>query len=335
MGKYYQLGKEAWDDALSGLTCDHRVYAPLVHGESQDYELIDKDLVRKIVYNVPKPSTPLKIFLLPVKENVSAGVPKNVPVIILGVPGCDLFALDLLDAFYLDEEYPDLYYAQRRQEFLLIGTDCHFSDAHCHCTSYGLNPYPSKNQDMGVSLINDKVWLSVYTEKGGDLLKKIQDIAPVRFFGEDVPAEMEDIRQKVRKEIEANNRRLPNYQETTHVVMNAAYEKWERHVERCVSCGACAAICPTCTCFLLIDRQGFEKIRQLDACQYPGFERVAGGEDPLKKMDKRFRNRYFCKYLYRPEKYEAIACTGCGRCITACIGDINKNELLTELTNDG
>jgi ferredoxin len=48
----------------------------------------------------------------------------------------------------------------------------------------------------------------------------------------------------------------------------------------CVSCGACAAICPTCTCFLLIDRPDFEKIRQLDACQYPGFERVAAGEDP-------------------------------------------------------
>jgi ferredoxin len=27
-----------------------------------------------------------------------------------------------------------------------------------------------------------------------------------------------------------------------------------------------------------------------------------------------------------------MACTGCGRCIEACIGKINKNELFMELT---
>ncbi|MCK4989202.1 MAG: 4Fe-4S dicluster domain-containing protein, partial [Bacteroidales bacterium] len=97
--------------------------------------------------------------------------------------------------------------------------------------------------------------------------------------------------------------------------------------------GACSAICPTCSCFLLIDRPGFEKIRQLDTCQYPGFERVAGGEDSLGHLKDRFRNRYMCKYVWKPLKYELKACTGCGRCIEACIGQINKNELFMELAN--
>jgi sulfhydrogenase subunit beta (sulfur reductase) len=70
----------------------------------------------------------------------------------------------------------------------------------------------------------------------------------------------------------------------------------------------------------------------MDACQYPGFERVAGGEDALFELHKRFRNRYMCKYVWKPEKFNSLACTGCGRCIEACIGKINKNELFIELT---
>ena len=108
-------------------------------------------------------------------------------------------------------------------------------------------------------------------------------------------------------------------------------EIWIKHSRTCVSCGACATICPTCTCFLLIDRPDFDKIRQLDACQYPGFEKIAAGEDPLLKRHARFRNRYLCKYVWKPEKFKAQACTGCGRCIDCCIGNINKNKIFTEI----
>ena len=76
----------------------------------------------------------------------------------------------------------------------------------------------------------------------------------------------------------------------------------------------------------------FEHV-QLDACQYPGFERVAGGEDSLSQLFTRFRNRYLCKYVWKPQKFKSIACTGCGRCIESCLGKINKNELFLELLN--
>lgn len=332
MAKYYQLGKETWDGALTGLLSAHRIYAPIIDDNNQDYELIDKDLISQIIYNTPKPVTPLKVFFSPIKENVVAKSAPGLPAIIIGVPGCDLSALDLLDKFYLDKDFPDPYYSRRRNETILIGADCHSANTHCHCTSYGLNPYPEKNQDMNICLVDGNVCLSVFSAKGEKLLEKIRDMASMQFIGEEAPAEVIDLRQKVKKEIETNNMRLPNYQETTNALMNAEETIWDSYSRTCVSCGACAAVCPTCTCFLLIDRRGFEKIRQLDACQYPGFERMAGGEDPLRKMGDRFKNRYLCKYLYRPEKYEAIACTGCGRCIEACIGKIDKNELLVELT---
>jgi sulfhydrogenase subunit beta (sulfur reductase) len=72
-------------------------------------------------------------------------------------------------------------------------------------------------------------------------------------------------------------------------------------------------------------------VKQMDGCQYPGFERVAGGEDALFELHNRVKNRYLCKYVWKSKKFSSIACTGCGRCIEACIGNINKNEILREL----
>jgi ferredoxin len=128
-----------------------------------------------------------------------------------------------------------------------------------------------------------------------------------------------------------SNAGLPPYIATGKLIQSSDRDIWQKYSAKCVSCGACTTICPTCSCFLLIDKPGFEKVKQNDACQYPGFERVAGGEDPLQEISDRFRNRYLCKYYWRPRKFKSQACTGCGRCIEACIGKINKNELFMEL----
>ncbi|MBN1949382.1 MAG: 4Fe-4S dicluster domain-containing protein, partial [Candidatus Cloacimonetes bacterium] len=88
---------------------------------------------------------------------------------------------------------------------------------------------------------------------------------------------------------------------------------------------------PTCHCFLLIDRENFEKVKNWDTCQYPAFGRVAAGEDPLHKLFKRLRNRYLCKFVHKPAMFGELACTGCGRCIDACIAGINKNEVLIDV----
>ncbi len=331
MAGYYKLDKEVWDGALAGILNTYRVFAPLKGVKATDYECIGEAHIPDIVYNHPKPVIPLKTFFIPIKENVVADTAGIHPTIIMGIPGCDLAALDLLDKFFLDEDYPDTYYASRRKHTILVGADCHLTDTHCHCTSYGLNPYPEKHHDLSVHVLNGHVWLSSHSEKGAHLLSGILDSVSFESMDE-VPLEIQHVRQQQKRELEKRNKRLPNYQESTDAVVNSEASVWHSYSRTCVSCGACATICPTCTCFLLIDRPGFEKVRQLDACQYPGFERTAGGEDPLKRLDNRFKNRYLCKYLYRPEKYEAMACTGCGRCIDACIGKIDKNELLVELT---
>jgi ferredoxin len=168
----------------------------------------------------------------------------------------------------------------------------------------------------------------IITEKGSDFINKIPSAAPLD--NKEILSTIEKEHLATESLLSTANKGLPDYKTTGKIVAEAKNETWKKYSSHCVSCGACATICPTCTCFLLIDKPGFEKVKQLDACQYPGFERVAGGEDALFELQNRFRNRYMCKYVWKPEKFKSLACTGCGRCIEACIGKINKNELFME-----
>jgi sulfhydrogenase subunit beta (sulfur reductase) len=257
--------------------------------------------------------------------------PAETQRIILGIPSCDLAALDILDNIYLEEPYIDPFYRQKREDTILIGTDCFSLLEHCHCNVYGIQPYPVKNHDIALSLIDNKVIITTHSDKGTQLLNTLLEAGSFQEVDDADLQEITNKRNKIVARLNEVNSRIPDAVLTGNLIKNSEKEIWEKYSADCVSCGACATICPTCTCFLLIDRTGFEKVRQMDACQYPAFERVAAGEDPLGTSYVRFRNRYLCKYVWKPARYNSIACTGCGRCIEACIGGINKNELFIEL----
>jgi len=330
MNHSFLISKESWDKVLLALLRDHYIYAPILFNGNQDYRIICEEDVSQIIYNTPKPTTPLKTFFLPVKENVVKTITEIRMRIILGIPSCDLMALGLLDTIYLSEPI-DTYYQHKRENTILIGTDCHSILEHCHCSTYGIQPYPEKYHDISISVLSEDIYLTINSEKGETLFKKLSVNGLFKEAGKD---EMENVINK-RNEIVALLgdicKDLPDYTTTGELIKGSGEDIWQKYARTCVSCGACATICPTCTCFLLIDRPEFEKVRQLDACQYPAFEKVAAGEDPLSSRHVRFRNRYLCKYVWKPEKFEPVACTGCGRCIEACIGKINKNELFKEL----
>ncbi|MBN1416270.1 MAG: 4Fe-4S dicluster domain-containing protein [Bacteroidales bacterium] len=326
----FQLKIEDWHSLLLDLSGENTVYVPVRSHKDIDYKIFTKD-ISQVVYNVAKPVTPLKSFLLPVKENVVIEKKNNNKQVIIGIPACDLKALGILDEIYLDTNFPDPFYKDRRERSVLIGTDCYEVCEDCHCTTYGVEPYPADHADASISLIDKDIIVAVHTDKGEELLKQASAIYNPQEPRSEILTIIEGKRNESKKRLRENNPTLPDYQTTGELIKKSSDDIWMKHSRTCVSCGACAVICPTCTCFLLIDRPDFEKVRQVDACQYPGFERIAAGEDPLHKKFIRFRNRYLCKYVWKPESFNSIACTGCGRCIESCIGNISKNKIFIEM----
>jgi len=327
--QYKSITKDEWDKALEHLLLSYTIFASIDNEFGLDYELIRPADIVRISYNKPKPATPLKSFFLPVKENVTSERDDEKPRIIIGIPNCDIEGLCLLDEIYLDKEFNDIFYKKRRENTLLISSDCIGIQEHCHCLSYNIKPHSSKNADLAVINLEGMIVLRIITGKGEDFLKKIPSAQSVE--DKNLISAIEKEQLATETLLASSDKVLPDYRKTGKLVAEAKSVIWEKYSARCVSCGACTTICPTCTCFLLIDKPGFEKVKQTDTCQYPGFERVAGGEDVLHELHNRFRNRYMCKYIWKPAKFSSSACTGCGRCIEACIGKINKNELFNEL----
>lgn len=333
MQKDIKINKQEWNRLLISLTeKGEQLYAPVRYNGTFDYKRIQEEDIEGIVYNEAKPSSPLKIFFLPLRLNVSGGKKLQGRTIIIGAPSCDIEGLKLLDAIYIDDDYTDESYLMRRQNSIIIGAPCHKTAKNCHCTSYGVNPWPGPGCDISMSQIDDSLLLSSLSEKGGVFIDEISKIVISEMPADNDFNSINNLNKSTADEISGMNDGLPGTSETGSLIKAAGPELWKKHSSQCVSCGACSAICPTCTCFLLIDRPGFEKIKQQDTCQYPAFERVAGGEDPLKELSVRFHNRYMCKFVWKPERFEVLACTGCGRCIDTCIAGISKNEVIMDMT---
>ena len=160
------IPKHEWDEKLVQLLSSFEVYAPVENDFSCDYEKLVPESVPEVVYNKPKPVTPLKKFFLPVKENVTSESSPQRAVIVLGVPNCDVMAQSFLDLIYLDKEYPDPAYQERRDNTLIISSDCYSIQEHCHCTSYDIQPTGGDHADLSIALIEDQILLDPFMGSG-------------------------------------------------------------------------------------------------------------------------------------------------------------------------
>jgi ferredoxin len=111
---------------------------------------------------------------------------------------------------------------------------------------------------------------------------------------------------------------------------------WEELGERCLACGSCTNVCPTCFCFNVKDDIDLtltkgERLRVWDSCQFDDFATVAGGHNFRESRALRQRHRFMRKGHYILSAHNHLGCTGCGRCARACLVDITPIKVFNEL----
>ncbi|MFA4905735.1 MAG: 4Fe-4S dicluster domain-containing protein [Candidatus Margulisiibacteriota bacterium] len=286
---------------------------------------------RQIVWGAPQTVIPPKAYLYPQSEELltyefSGQGPKvqgknlTKPRVLFGVHPCDLNAIFLMDKVWA-EKNPDENYLQKRQALTLVGVDCLKPCApQAICLRMdGLNP--RDRFDIFLTDLGDNFIAEVATPKGEALLKGI---------GKET---RKDEAKEIRKQRDALFDReelplKPKYVDLPKLLKeNYAHPVFEEHGKKCYGCGSCNMVCPTCYCFDVQDYMHVslargERKRVWDGCMLDDFAKVASGENFREDRRERLRHRTYRKLFYLYEKWGQSFCTGCGRCIKACLTNI-------------
>ncbi|RLE13669.1 hypothetical protein DRJ04_03890 [Candidatus Aerophobetes bacterium] len=340
--KELHLPKDNYVQFIQNLSSKASVYAPLQKNDFLFYEKVTKENIDKIVPDTKRAIHPLKSFFIPAQRKVSeyfaaSSQPEQEEKIVLGAKNCDLNALKISDSVYSGEkfggEYKDPFYIQAREKTILISFDCTSPDERCFCNLVGSKPFPEEGFDLNLSSFDDGFIVQVGSEKGERLVRENENL----FYSVDqgMIKKRDKRREKTIKLLEKINKEFKTALSYRELIKDSHESPvWKQHSEACVDCGGCNQICPTCRCFLLVDRKVGEKYERYylwDGCLLTGFSRVAGGANPRPLLYQRFSNRLFCKFYFFPENIDLDACTGCGRCIAVCPGKIDMRKVFRDI----
>jgi sulfhydrogenase subunit beta (sulfur reductase) len=335
--------KEKWKSFIEGLAKDAKVYVPCIEGETVVFQPFGHD--KTLCFERPANSPP-KPIIYPQSETLFQFVFKKdpedpqkvsteltaktdaLPTIIVGGRPCDAKGFSIYDRVFLNTDTADPYYKERREKTTIVTLACQSTYPGCFCTSLGGSPSDRTDSDVLVTEVNGGYLVEPLTEKGKSLAAKadLEDGAPYQKEAQEKQAAVE--------------KAVKNPFGTTGkpAISKARFDDdafWDQALAKCLSCGACTYLCPTCYCFNITDEQAInkgERVRSWDACMFPHFTLEASGHNPRPRKQQRYKNRVGHKFVWYPEKYNgAIQCSGCGRCIRYCPVSVDISEIVALL----
>ena len=323
----YKLSKKSINNVFEDLSIEYVIYAPKLFEGGGTYSDTDRvrygevNTIDEIVFD-QKAQYSYKEVLLPISQTLffftedtikEADEPKKGAIIFLR--SCDLHAVKRMDDIYLRNGQEDYYYKRIREnaKFILIG--CEDSFENCFCVSMGTNK--SDEYDAYLKVDGD----DVYVDATDDTFKKIFKT------GEGID---------VKPNVVADNDISVSIPENLSLdVMKS--EMWKDYSNRCITCGRCNFVCPTCTCFTMQDifytdnGKAGERRRVWASCHVDNFTNMAGGHSFRLDKGQRMRFKVLHKVYDYKKKWGYHMCVGCGRCDDICPEYISFSNCVNKL----
>jgi len=341
--QYVVLKKERFNDFILRLAEMQKLIGPVPKGHNNfAYEEVTSGSQISLKY-IPT-ILPAKKFFMPQRETLlefrtgkgshAEPVVEYEPMTIFGLHTCDLAGIQCLN-MVLSERPKDYNYLTRKNMITLIGLECNeYCDEYASCHLVNAS-FPGSGYDLFFTDLGDYFIVHVNTKRGDEI------IALTGTFEKAVSnnlIELNGLRDN-KREIFANE--VPIERRHIPELFDRSFRSpvWKDLEERCLACGNCTNVCPTCYCFDIRDEMDLDmkqgrRYRVWDSCQLEPFAKVAGGFNFRKERSVRQRHRYYRKFRYPVDRFSRFFCTGCGRCTRTCMAGISLKETLHELIKE-
>lgn len=337
------LAKNRLSDFIDFLASRQPLIGPVALGHGQ-YKFSEVNHLSEMALDYLPTILPPKKYFMPQREtllryDLSNGqemeaVVEVEDITLFGIHTCDLAGIQCLNMVFSDHPR-DLHYMIRKNHITLIGFECNnYCDEFANCAMLR-NHLPKGGYDLFMTALSNVYYIDVNTYGGEILIEQAGLFEPV---DKNTTAELKQLRTQkkeiFRSEVPIRYQDIPRLFDETF-----DSDVWTKIGEKCLSCGNCTNVCPTCYCFDVTDEPELNlkkgrRVRVWDSCQHENFAKVAGGESFREFRHDRKRHRFNRKFRYPMERYKRMFCTGCGRCSRTCMAGIDLKETINSLIDE-
>ena len=251
---------------------------------------------------------------------------------VIGVRACDIAALRLHDQHFLAEGQSDPGYRQRRESLLIIAVNCTHPADTCFCVSTGDGPQAESGYDLLLDELDDGFLIRSGTDTGAMVMEGLPLTEPTELQLDMVTLQQGGAARQ-------QTRGLPGRNLQEKLFANLTHPRWAVVASRCLSCGSCTSVCPTCFCHgefdvPAIDTESTEHFRQWHSCFAEGHSYIHG---IVIRSDIKSRYRQWMTHKLGGwhEQFGRSGCVGCGRCISWCPVGIDITEEAAAICTGG
>ena len=249
----------------------------------------------------------------------------------IGVRACELNAIQIQDNIFMRSDFTDTIYRTRRTRAFIVAVNCTHPAETCFCTSMETGPRAKEHYDLGLTELDDVFVLTIGSELARRLITGIPFEDASGYILTNVEHKLDHAEQQMRRRLDTTD--LPEL-----ILENLDHPYWHEMGNRCLSCGSCTQVCPTCFCWdtqdeMSLDGNTTKRTRVWDSCFNPGYSYQAGG-NTRPTIYSRYRQWLSHKFGTWKQQYETFGCVGCGRCITWCPAEIDITEEINTLRTE-